>query len=552
MRAVIYARYSSDNQRDASIDDQIRLCRTKIAQEGWTLVATYSDRGLSGATPFRPGYQKLLEDARAGQFDVVVAEALDRLSRDQEDIAALHKRLAFSGIRIVTIAEGEISDLHVGLKGTMNALYLKDLAQKTRRGLEGRVRDGRSGGGLCYGYAVVKETDARGEPVRGGRRVNETEAAIVRRIFQEFAAGASPWAIARRLNAEGIDGPDGSVWRDTSIRGHQTRGTGLLNNELYIGRLVWNRLRYVKDPQTGKRLSRPNPPAQWVITEVPELRIVDRELWEAVKLRQQEIAGSATVQKVRAQAPWTKRRARHLLTGKVTCGGCGGPVVAIGRDYLACSNARELKTCEHRRGIRRAVLEELILDALRANLMQPDLVQAFVAEFHKEINRQSATQALDRTRLEKELAAVGRKLDGLIEAIAEGLRTPGTLAKLQELEDRKAKLEAELASAPPSVVRLHPRLADLYRDKVAHLAAALQDPLSRDEALGILRGLIEAVVLHLSDTGFAIELAGEIAGMVTLAANDKAAPEGAAVRAALRGSAMVVAGAGFEPATFRL
>lgn len=172
MRAVIYARYSSDQQREASIEDQIRLCRAQIEREGWEHMTNYTDRATSGASALRAGYQKLMEDARAGRFDVVVAEALDRLSRDQEDVAGLYKRLSFAGVRILTLSEGEITDLHVGLKGTMNALYLKDLAQKTRRGLEGRVRQGRSGGGLCYGYDVVRETDALGNPVRGGRCIN--------------------------------------------------------------------------------------------------------------------------------------------------------------------------------------------------------------------------------------------------------------------------------------------------------------------------------------------------------------------------------------------
>ncbi len=144
MRAVIYARYSSQNQRDASIEDQVRLCRRHVESRGCSYLHAYTDRATSGASPFRAGYQKLLEDARAGEFDVVVSEALDRLSRDQEDVAGLYKRLSFSGIKIVTLAEGEVSELHVGLKGTMNALYLKDLAQKTRRGLEGRVRQGKS------------------------------------------------------------------------------------------------------------------------------------------------------------------------------------------------------------------------------------------------------------------------------------------------------------------------------------------------------------------------------------------------------------------------
>src|ERR1700757_2662159 len=186
MRAVIYPRYSSDQQRDASIEDQIRVCERRIEQEGWTLLRSYVDRALSGASRLRPGYQKLLEDARNGAFDIVIAEALDRLSRDQEDVAALYKHLSFAGVRLLTLAEGEISELHVGLKGTMNALFLKDLAQKVRRGLEGRVRQGRSGGGLCYGYDVEPQLDAHGEPLHGGRLVNEAEATVVRRIFTEF------------------------------------------------------------------------------------------------------------------------------------------------------------------------------------------------------------------------------------------------------------------------------------------------------------------------------------------------------------------------------
>src|ERR1700751_2386144 len=124
MRAVIYARYSSENQREASIEDQVRLCKARIDPEGWTLVATYTDFAQSGATHLRPGYQQLLADARAGTFDIVVAEALDRLSRDQEHVAGFFKQLTFSGVKIVTVAEGEINELHVGLKGTMNALFL--------------------------------------------------------------------------------------------------------------------------------------------------------------------------------------------------------------------------------------------------------------------------------------------------------------------------------------------------------------------------------------------------------------------------------------------
>ncbi|MYI49368.1 MAG: recombinase family protein, partial [Rhodospirillaceae bacterium] len=172
LRCALYARYSSDQQRAASIEDQFRVCRERAEREGWKVVGTYKDSAISGdSVILRPGVQALLEDARRGAFEIVVAEALDRVSRDQADVATLYKHLRFAGVMIFTLSagEGEINELHVGLKGTMNALFLKDLAAKTRRGLRGRVEAGKSGGGICYGYDVVKLHDAAGERIRGER-----------------------------------------------------------------------------------------------------------------------------------------------------------------------------------------------------------------------------------------------------------------------------------------------------------------------------------------------------------------------------------------------
>ena len=288
-RAAIYARYSSESQSAASIDDQIRVCREFVGRQGWTVAQVLTDAALSAATTLRPGYQALLEGAREAAFDVVVAEALDRLSRDQEDTAALFKRLRFAGIRLVTLAEGEISELHVGLKGTMNALYLKDLAEKTRRGLRGRVEAGRSGGGNAYGYRVARRLGADGQPVTGEREIDAAEAAVVARIFRAYAAGRSPKRIALDLNAEGIPGPRGGAWSASTLNGNRARGTGILNNEMYVGRLVWNRQRFIKDPDTGKRVSRMNPQSEWIVQDVPELRIVDQERWDQAKARQRSV-----------------------------------------------------------------------------------------------------------------------------------------------------------------------------------------------------------------------------------------------------------------------
>ena len=547
MRAAIYARYSSDNQRDASIEDQVRLCRKRIDAEGWLLTEVYSDHAISGASTLRPGYQKMLEDARNGGLDILVAEALDRLSRDQENIAGLYKQLSFASVQIITLSEGEINELHVGLKGTMNALFLKDLAHKTRRGLEGRVRQGKSGGGNAYGYDVVKKVDAAGEPIRGERRINEIEAGVVQRIFEAFAAGHSPRAIAKTLNADGVIGPRGRPWRDTTIRGHHTRRTGILRNDLYVGKLIWNKQRYVKNPDTGKRLARPNPETEWIIEDVPTLRILDQVLWDKVQERLNGIRTSAPVTKARQTRFWEKRRAKHLLTGMLICGTCGSTMTTAGKDYLACGAARGSGICESRRGIKRDVIERTVLETLRQNLMQPELVEEFIREFHAEVNKHRHDLELTHEVKRRDYDAMVRRLDGLYEAIADGLRTPGLKAKLEEMEACKAKLEAEIAAAPPSAPRLHPNLAQLYRDKVEKLHGSLNAPDTRTEAAEILRTLIESIKVQPLDDGFEIELIGEIVNMVSLAntsdRHEKAAPNGAAVPEVYRSSVKVVSGA---------
>jgi DNA invertase Pin-like site-specific DNA recombinase len=192
-RTAIYARFSSENQKDASIEDQVRLLREKIKKEGWHETQCYADHAISGSSMLlRPGIQALMHDALVGSVDIVLAESLDRLSRDQEDIAAIYKRLQFAGVKIITLSEGEISTLHIGLKGTMNALFLKDLAEKVKRGQRGRIEHGKNGGGNCYGYDVVRQFDHRGELVRGDRTINAEQAAIVVRIFNEYQRGMSP------------------------------------------------------------------------------------------------------------------------------------------------------------------------------------------------------------------------------------------------------------------------------------------------------------------------------------------------------------------------
>ncbi|WP_170417249.1 recombinase family protein [Ruegeria arenilitoris] len=549
MRAAIYARYSTDLQSDASIEDQHRLCLRLINGNGWQETQTYSDRGVSGASHLRPGYQQLLEDARSNVFDVVVAEGLDRISRDQEHIAAFFKQMRFQGIPIITVAEGEISELHIGLKGTMSSLFLKDLAQKTHRGLEGRVRKGKSAGGVTYGYDVVRDIGADGSITTGDRRINEDQSEVVRRIFRDYSHGLSPRAIAAKLNEEGIPGPRGT-WGASTIYGNHQRGTGILNNELYIGRLVWNRQRFIKDPNTGKRQARPNPPEDWVIEDVPDLRIMPDDLWNAVKARQEKTRNASISDGIKKLG--RTKRARHLFSGMLTCGCCGGGIIQIGKQYYGCSTQRNKGTCGNRLTIKRADLEDRVLSGLKEQLLHPDLIAEFAKAYQEEYNRLAGSIQQERSNATRDLAQIERKIAHLIDAISDGMFHASMKDKLTALEVRKSELEALIASAsdePP--VLLHPGLSDVYREQVANLTTALRDPSSQAEATSIIRSLISEIRLIPEDGKYAIELVGELAGLLALGVsqNEQNRPEAACSTFC---STQVVAGAGFEPATFRL
>lgn len=190
IRAAIYARFSSDKQSERSIDDQVVLCRQFCDREGMLVVIVYDDRAISGASTInRAGWRSLMRDAGDGKFDIVVSEALDRISRDQEDLSGIFKRLRFRGINILTLQDGLVGEMHVGIKGLLGALYLKDLAQKTKRGQAGVIRDHRHNGGRSYGYRSVAGK-------AGILQICEDEAEIVRRIFNDYLGGFSPRDIA--------------------------------------------------------------------------------------------------------------------------------------------------------------------------------------------------------------------------------------------------------------------------------------------------------------------------------------------------------------------
>lgn len=529
IRAALYARYSSDQQSSASIADQQRICRERAEREGWQLVGSYEDAAITGASMIlRPGIQKLLADVQAGKFDIVVAEALDRVSRDQADVATLFKHLQFARVPLVTLAEGEISELHVGLKGTMNALFLKDLAKKTHRGLRGRVEKGFAAGPNAYGYRIVRRLTSEGELVRGEREIDRAQALIVERIFREFADGKSPLAIARDLNAEGIPGPKGLAWRDTSIRGDVRRGTGIINNELYVGVRVWNHKHYVTEPGTGKTITRFNPESEWIRNEVPELRIVSDQLWQAAKRQQQALAerNAGMKEAAQARALLNARRPAYLLSGLLECGTCGGTYAIVVSDRYGCVGHHRSRNCPNSRTIRREELERRALAGVADRLVSADKIEAAVAAYAAHINRENREQRVQADADTRALARIERAIAGIMAAIEDGLYQPTMKARMAELEREKADVAARLAEAPQTVPDIHPGIAEIYKRKVAALTETLEDPTTRLDASSDIRSLVGKIVLHPGEKRGQVHatLHGSLIGILDFA-NDNLQPE---------------------------
>jgi DNA invertase Pin-like site-specific DNA recombinase len=541
LRAALYARFSTDLQRSESISDQLAACRAFCAQHDLSVVAQFEDAAISGASMAnRPGLADLLRAARAGLFDVVVTEALDRLSRSQGDVATLFEDLRFYGVTIRTISEGEVEELAIGLKGTMNALFLRETARKTRRGMVGVAKEGRHAGGRVYGYRIKREFDAAGQLAPGLREINDTEAEVVRDVFSQYAAGLSPRAIASKLNERGVAAPRGGQWNASTINGNAARGNGLLHNQLYKGLLVWGRQTWSKSRETGARHARTAPASNLVKTEVPHLRIVSDELWDAVQGRYAAVALGP-----QASRPERARRPVRLLSGLTRCGVCRGPLVIGGTQArLICSVRRERgpAACTNGRGAKSASIEARVTAAVKGLLLDPVVVEEVIREFQSRSFQQRSSTRAARAKQEAELAEVKRRAARLVDQVADGVLSGATVQeKLTALELSRATLERELATTPAEDnVVSHSALPQRFRRLVERLNSALTeaDTPERLAARDAFRDMIrQVVVTPTEDRGqFEVQVEMEMAALV--------AQDGHI--------STMGAGTGFEPVTFRL
>jgi site-specific DNA recombinase len=544
MKAAIYARFSTDKQREASIEDQKRVCRDYAKRENLTIVRIFSDEGESGSNAERPGYLEMLAAARNDEFNVILCEDVSRLWRDEVEQPRCVAELRFYDKHIIGINDGidtrrEGYEFLLAVKGAQNAGYRKDIGKRTHRGLAGKALNGEHTGGKAYGYrsTYTQGIDKRtGRPAMlpTGREIDPDQAKWVRFIFQQYAQGHAPRTIARELNARKVASP-GSTWKRTKRRCGGWMGSAISNmlrNPLYTGEQVWNRSRWVDIPDTvrkakgykGKKQRKERPQAEWIVTEDPKLRIVDPRTWNAVQARLADLAAkNKAIQAVKGRKAHYSPRPKYLFSGLLKCGLCGANFVMLSYYQFGCPSARD-GACANRLRVPRKLAEQELLKAVKQRLFTPARLEAFRLRTARLLAEHKRAARPDLTAVGAQFAEEEQKIGRLVRAIEDGAYSPALKAKLAEAEAERERLQAMLntdTATLDKVAEFLPRAVDRYREMVDNLeTVAMRDvPRARMQ----LRQLLGEVPLMPSATGDYLEakLAGDYAGLVKLAAGNR-------------------------------
>ena len=471
MRAALYARFSTDYQ--SSTADQLRVCEEIAARQGFTIVARYNDEAISGGTADRPGYNAMLAAVRAGQFDVIVAEDASRLWRNLAEQAPRVAELLDLGLHVVTIdfdPRHEAADIIGAFTGAMNSRARREIGRRVRRTHEGKARKGQPTGGRAYGYTSTRE-------------IVPEQASIVREIFRRYAAGDSMMSIAHELNARGEPSPGADWGRKTRRRDKVWVISALhamLKNELYIGRVIWNRSTWVRSHQDSKRRKRVlNPPDKWIVHDRPELRLIDDATWERAQRRMSE--------RREMYKPGAGGRAQYLLSGLLRCGVCGAAYVISAHRPIryACSTYRHggPAGCENRLALRRDVAETMILKPVMERLLSRETID-HVVRYMREAAANEA-QPTENTEIER----IDRELEELQRLVERGLLSPlAVTGARRELQDRRRTLQRTAERANVQTVLFGAEKE--FRETVEEMRTILtgDDVLAGREALRELLG----------------------------------------------------------------
>lgn len=499
-RAAIYCRYSSHNQRDQSIEDQIANCRRFAARMGLSIQERhiYIDKAISGSRHDRKGLAAMMEAAEAGEFDILLVDDLSRLSRENLHMLSTLAQLQYSDIRTISVADGldsddEESSIVVQFRGIINEIYSKDLTKKTRRGQEGQKARGYFVGEKTYGYESVgkgtQTIDRHGNPRHEGydMTIEPKTAAIVLRVFNMYADGASKTSIVKTLNAENVPG----TYRWKGGWGPSTISR-MLENEKYIGRWIWNRTKAVKDPKTGKKKQKPRPESEWIVFEREDLRIVPQELWDRVRERARQVRKNYESEP--GQRGFTKKQKgsakdypKSLLAGSMVCALCNSAISLVsGRHggYFGCSRAAK-KGCDNNVLVRKAVAERILLESIHALISDAKRIKEIIRVVQDEVRKLRRARPEELSDKERELEREQRRLNNFIEFVAQG-RASGSLGKaIEKAELTVNRLEDEIEALKSTLVHdIRPVPRAWIEDRLSNFRSILAGDI-RNAALAI-------------------------------------------------------------------
>ncbi len=545
MKAALYARFSTDKQRDASIDDQFRECERVAEAAGLKVVGRFEDRGISGGTHQRPGYQALLAAARARTFDVIVAEDISRVWRGRGEFGSRSCELEDLGVHLLTAVGDDTRrdgwSLVLQIKSAMAEHARREASYRTRRGLHGNAIAGKPTGGRAYGYVAARDTAS------GQIELEPTEAATVVRIFEMYASGLSPRAIASQLNGEGVPSPGASwkrterrtdrKWLASAIHGDVNRGTGILNNKRYIGSIIWGRSEWKRSAaDSAKRRHRMLAAGTAHERSDEGLRIVPDELWQQVKARQQARSQDVGV-RVKSGPRRHVRPAKYLLSGMLRCAACESSFVLSNGTRYQCATHVNGDACDVTLTLPRERAERIILECVEVDLLDPAKLKELETRYAVTVPRPLSDNSRRIAELDLAIRNIG-------DAIAQGLVSEAMATRLREAEQERTHLIEARAKPPvaprkPSAPTLERRVADM-RNRLAQ---------GGDVAREVLRELLpDGVWLEADSSGRF--LWAVFADGVGKALFDQHVS--ADMFHTTGESVSVVAGVGFEPTTFGL
>ena len=461
MRAAIYARYSSESQRQESIEDQIFTCRRLAREKGFTVLDDhiYTDYAQSGASKDRIGLNELIAASTGKPFDVVLVDDLSRLARDNFLMLSVLAEFQYVGVSVISVADNldssdEDSALGIQIRGIFNELQLRDLKKKTLRGLVGQKQRGFSAGERTFGYTSVPSgktiTDKKGRTRPEGYKheIEEREASVVLRIFQAYVNGQSITGIVKLLNEEGVCGYQNvkKNWGTTTVG-------RILSNEKYIGKWVWNKSESRRDPKTGRRKQFPKPESEWIVTQDESLRIVPQELWDATQRKRQSVKKTWPSKKGergfgKTQGSCQTHYPTHLLAGAMTCGSCGGNISQVsGKNggYYGCANARK-KSCDNKVLVRRSLVEKIVINEVRKQISSPEKIQYLLEKVEAEVSNLYSDIPDSIRHKESELRSEEKRLANYINFIGDGNASRMLNQALLESEQKVDALQSELDS----------------------------------------------------------------------------------------------------------